>query len=321
MRVGLSGYGYWGAKHARVLAGLEGVELTVFEPDPKRRLVAQADHPGCAVLAHGPDRSQGLDAMIVATPPDSHHDVTIRSLTAGCHVLVEKPMALDVREAAAMVDAAFDARRALMVGHVYDYHPRFVELQRHITKVLGRVRQIRSVRTNLGMHRRDVDVVWDLAPHDIAMMNRIAGGPPTSVTAWSRDLAGRGVDDQAMLVLEYTPQDITAVLEVSWIHPRRVRELTVAGDGGSLVFDETDPDNPLRHYPAALDHREQAFDGLALPVSPPPSQSGRSPSARRSSISCDAPQRGPTPAATGWPGSMSSACWSPPPSRRTSVYR
>jgi predicted dehydrogenase len=269
MRVGVAGYGYWGQKHARVLSSIPGITLTVFDERADLRAQAQREHPEARVEADMSCRLYALDAVVIATPPASHAELANEALTAGCHVLVEKPMATSTAECRQMIETAFMAGRTLMVGHTYDYHGIVDELHRTASREhLGDLRHIRSVRTNVGMHRRDVSVLWDLAPHDVAIINRLAGGPPSSVSAWIGDHTDRGVADHALMQLRYGPQNVTATIEVSWLRPRKVRELTVVGSRATAVYDEVDAVRPLRTHRIDSHHRPEAFPAISLDAEP-----------------------------------------------------
>jgi predicted dehydrogenase len=278
MRIGLAGYGHWGRKHARVLTALEGVDLAIFEQSAEARCEAAATHPRATVASDLVEHLHELDAVVIATPPETHRQLGLEALRAGCHLLVEKPMAMTVLDCQELVDAAFWADRLLMVGHTYDYHGVVEELYRNTTRELvGDLLHLRSVRTNIGMHRSDVSVLWDLAPHDVAIINRIVGRPPAAVSAWMGDHTGRGVADHAIVHLTYEPPGISATIEVSWLSPRKVRELTVVGTTSTVVFDEVDTALPLRIHRVDTHHRPQAVMSLVLDHEAP--AGGRTPGA------------------------------------------
>lgn len=266
LRVAVVGCGYWGAKHVRVLRSLPGVaEVVVVDPDPDRRAaVASALHPTSAygtveaALPH-------VDAVVVATPPARHAEVALTAIRQGKHVLVEKPLATNLADARRLAREAAWHGVVLMCGHTFEFNPAVRELRARVARGdLGTIRYISSARLNLGLYRSDVNVVWDLAPHDLSIMNYVLGSTPSSVEAWGSANIRAGVEDLAFIRVDYGAVGVTGYIQVSWLDPNKVRRVTVVGSRRMAVYDDLSPE-PLRIYDRGV---EPAEDGVGLPERP-----------------------------------------------------
>jgi predicted dehydrogenase len=179
-----------------------------------------------------------LDAVIVATPPETHCDVALKCLRAGKHVLLEKPIAKSMSEALLLVEEANRLNLTLMPGHTFEFNPAVRELKRRIVEgELGRIRYIHSSRLNLGLYRPDVNVVWDLAPHDISIMNYLLDSVPTTVAGWA-SLNACETEDVAFIRLEYGEMGVTGFAHLSWLDPKKTREVTVVGSDKMAVYND-----------------------------------------------------------------------------------
>lgn len=239
--VAVVGCGYWGPKIIRNLAEMDGAELVMVCDLSEERLQAVRDR--CPSATFVTDYRQvltnpAIDAVVVATPIRTHHRLAMAALLHGKHVLVEKPLTASVNEAEQLVDAAAIAGRILMVGHTFQYNPA-VETLRDLVQSseLGRIYYIDCARLNLGLFQRDINVMWDLAPHDISILLHILGALPSAVSAQGAAHVLRGVDDLAHLSLRF-PGDINADIRLSWLDPCKVRRITVVGNRKMAVFDD-----------------------------------------------------------------------------------
>ena len=253
VRIGILGCGYWGSKHARVLAGTVGVsELSLIDSDLD--LAARLRRP-YSVPHIFPNLQSALpyvDAVVVATPPSTHAELALAAMQSGKHVLVEKPLATSVVEARALLAEAHGTGVTLMVGHTFLYNPALQELRRRLQAgELGEILYIHSARLNLGLYQPDVDVVWDLAPHDISVLNYLLGAVPTSATAWGDSLSFGGVNDLAYFRLEYDSPKIMGYAHISWLDPRKTRRVTVVGSEKMAVYDDL-AEERLRIYDRGL---------------------------------------------------------------------
>ena len=240
LRIAVVGCGYWGAKHVRVLSGLRSVdEVSIVEPDPRIRAMIRSAFPAAHAFADLTAALPHIDAVVVATPPSTHFDIASTALRHGKHVLVEKPLATSLAQAQRLVDEARSADRVLMVGHTFLFVPAVRELKRRLDRnELGTVHYIHSARLNLGLYRPDVNVVWDLAPHDITIMNYLLGSVPTAVSAWGASLTCKDVEDVAYIRLDYRHLGISGYCHLSWLDPRKARTLTVVGGRRMAVYDD-----------------------------------------------------------------------------------
>lgn len=248
-KIAVVGCGYWGAKHVRVLTGLNDVgQLVIVDPDPVIRATLSTAFPA----AHAcPDLASALpevDAVVIATPPESHFDLALLALRSGKHVLVEKPLTTSVLQAEILVAEAQRMNRVLMVGHTFLFVPAVRELKRRLKQnELGKVHYIHSARLNLGLYRSDVNVIWDLAPHDITIMNYLLDAVPTSVSAWGASLSCESVEDVAYIRLDYRSAGVSGYCHLSWLDPRKARTITVVGRQKMAVYDDL-ADERLRIY-------------------------------------------------------------------------
>jgi len=182
----------------------------------------------------------------------------------GKHVLVEKPLATSVVDASVMLAQARDAEVLLMVGHTFLYNPAVRELHRRLQAGdLGNVLYIHSSRLNLGLYQPDVDVVWDLAPHDISVFNYLLGAQPSSVSAWGESLAFYDTNDLAHFRLEYDNPHVVGFAHISWLDPRKARKVTVVGSEKMAIYDDL-AEERLRIYDRGLG----VVDDLPLPDRP-----------------------------------------------------
>jgi predicted dehydrogenase len=253
VRIGVVGCGYWGSKHARVLAGAHGVaELSLIDSNGDATCQLGRTYSIAHVFLNLQSALPYVDAVVIATPPRTHAELALLATRAGKHVLVEKPLATSVREARALLAQADRSRVTLMVGHTFLYDPALRELRRRMRAgQLGEALYIHSARLNLGLYQPDVDVVWDLAPHDISVMNFLTDSLPKSATAWVDSLSFGGVHDLAFFRLEYDNPKVVGYAHISWLDPRKTRRVTVVGSEQMAVCDDL-AEERLRIYDRGL---------------------------------------------------------------------
>jgi predicted dehydrogenase len=261
LAVAVVGCGYWGAKHVRVLSTLpEVARVIVVDPNPKIRDAIVAAFPGVEgapelrkVLPH-------VQAVIVATPPRNHAEIALQALRAGRHVLIEKPLTTSLAEARLLVAEADRYGAVLMAGHTFEFNPAVRELRRRMDEgELGTIHYIHSARLNLGLYRPDVNVVWDLAPHDISIMNYLLRSTPTTVGAWGSSHACGDVKDLAYIRLDYGQRGVMGYAHVSWLDPRKVRRVTVVGSRKMAVYDDL-AEERLRIFDCGIEGGPGAVD-------------------------------------------------------------
>ncbi len=242
VRVGVIGCGYWGPKHARNLHELPSASLAWVADLNGERLAhvgglypeAQLTQDYRAVLA------SDVEAVIVATPAATHHALALQALRAGKHVLVEKPLALRSDQATEIAETAARLGLVAMVGHTFQYNPAVNAVRDLITAgELGRIYYLNATRVNLGLLQPDINVMWDLAPHDISILLHILGAEPFQVSASGQAYVQKAhrVQEVAYLTLHF-PGSILANIRVSWLDPVKQRRLTVVGSRKMLVYDD-----------------------------------------------------------------------------------
>jgi predicted dehydrogenase len=238
--IAVAGCGYWGSKHVRVLSAMANVrQVVIIELDPRSRAAILSAFP--AVLGF-PDLKSALphiDAVVIATPPHTHTELALEALRSGKHALVEKPLTKTLEEAQLLVSEARRSNSVLMTGHTFLFNPAVKELRNRVVRgELGKVNYISSTRLNLGPYRYDANVVWDLAPHDITIMNYVLQSVPTEVSAWSVSFVRESIEDVAYIRLNYGKLGVSGFVQLSWTDPRKVRTVTVVGKDKMAVYDD-----------------------------------------------------------------------------------
>lgn len=251
-RVAVVGCGYWGSKHARVLHAADGVEQVVLvDSRPDRLLSLSRSYK--TTVGYNDLRSAlpHVDAVVVATPPSTHVPLALQAIEAGKHVLVEKPLAPTSDGARLLDHAASAAGVVLMVGHTFEYNPAVRKLRELVqSKELGEVYYIDTARLNLGLYQNDVNVILDLAPHDISIINHVLGRKPIAAQAWASRHAHPRFEDVAYLRLFYDDffddRGLSANIHVSWLDPCKVRKVTAVGSQKMAVYDDLAADERIR---------------------------------------------------------------------------
>ncbi len=256
VRVAIVGAGAWGINHVRAMSRTAGAELVmVCDGSPQARARAHALAPAARLGADVAEAitATDVDAIVLATPAKDHAEQARLALNAGKHVLVEKPLALDVADAHAVVAAAETHQRTLMVGHLMLFHPAVERLKTMITQgELGRVLYIYSVRVNLGRVRQDENALWSLAPHDVSMIEYLLADEPASVSARGGVYLQNRIADVVFANLRFA-SGVTAQIQVSWLDPRKERRLTIVGSHKMVEFDDVHPVEKIRIYDKGVD--------------------------------------------------------------------
>ena len=260
-RIALIGCGYWGPKVLRAAASLPDTQVVALV-DREIGLAEslQRFFPAARAATSLSDvLTDGIDAVIVATNPSTHVELAVEALEAGKHVLVEKPLALSGDECRAMGELARRVGRVLMVGHTFRFSPAVEHVRGLLERrELGEVYYVDSQRLNLGRVRRDVDALWNFAPHDVSIIHHWMGGQPKAVRCHAFDYLQPGIPDLAFLVLEY--DYAVAHIQVSWLSPRKVRRMTVVGSRKMVVYDDA-ASEPIVVHDAGIDreHISRSF--------------------------------------------------------------
>ncbi|UOY00195.1 Gfo/Idh/MocA family protein [Blastococcus sp. PRF04-17] len=254
VRVAVVGYGYWGAKHVRVLSSIPSVDVSVVDSRPERLADAAAHHPTVGLAARLDDVLDDVHAVVIATPPHSHAAIAMQALDAGRSVLVEKPMTTSVADAEALVETAAARQVQLMVGHTFEYNPAVWKLRDIVRSgELGRILYVNTSRLSLGRYQDDVNVIWDLAPHDLSIVSYLLDEMPAPTSVWAHRNFHRRQADVAYLRLDFQRTDVQAFVHVSWLSPQKVRQVTVVGEKMMAVYDDLSDNERIRIYDIGVD--------------------------------------------------------------------
>lgn len=269
LRVGVVGCGYWGSKHVRTLLSLEAVSrVCVIDPSDERRGAVTRVYPRVDEYRTLSEALGQLDAVVIAAPPTLHAPLALEAIARGVHVLVEKPLAPTVEEGQAMVTAAEKMGVTLMVGHTFEYHSAVWELRSMVQRGdLGDLYYLDTARLNLGLYQRDVNVVFDLAPHDVSILNYVLGSSPSMVECWGARNAHPRLEDVAQLRLYYDDPGVFANVHVSWLNPKKVREVTVVGSNKMVVFDDLKTEQRVKVHDKGVTAVTDGADLTAVPMS------------------------------------------------------
>jgi predicted dehydrogenase len=253
--VGVIGCGYWGPNLIRNFSSCPLTEMrAVCDANPER-LGAVARTYGHLELLSSVDQllEQDLQAVAIATPVSTHYALAARCLEAGLHVLIEKPLAATAREARGLIDLAARCDRVLMVDHTYLFSNAVRRIKQLVDAgELGELYYVDSIRINLGLFQSDVNVIWDLAPHDLSIVDHILGCPARSISAWGCAHADPGIEDIAYVNVDYGDR-LLANFHVNWLSPVKVRQMIFAGSRKSLIFNELNTTEPIKVYDRGIE--------------------------------------------------------------------
>jgi predicted dehydrogenase len=263
VRVAVIGYGYWGPNLVRNVMDRPELELAALcERDAKpaeafsRRFRDVPVFGDIEAVLEDPT----IDAVLVATPPRTHHRLADAALRAGKHVLVEKPLARSAAEAQDLIDTADANGLVLMPGHTFLYSPPVNKIRDLIRQdMLGEVYFVTSSRMNLGKYQPD-GVICDLAPHDISILLYLLEQPVTQVSASARSVFQDGIPEVAFLTLTFA-SGVTANVQISWLAPRKVREMVIVGSQRMVQYDDIAADEAVRVFDRGMDFKEPANFG------------------------------------------------------------
>jgi predicted dehydrogenase len=253
--VGVIGCGYWGPNLIRNFSSCPLTEVVAVHDSSRERMESVGRGNGSIKLFSSLDEflEAPIKAVAIATPVNTHHLLAMRCLQAGMHVLVEKPLAATWQEARALVNLAEKARRVLMVDHTYLFHPAVRRIKQLVDQgELGDLTYIDSVRINLGLFQHDVNVIWDLAPHDLSIADYVLGVGARSISAWGCAHADPGIEDIAYVNVDYG-EELLANFHVNWLSPVKVRQMIFGGRRKSLVFNELNITEPVKVYDRGID--------------------------------------------------------------------
>lgn len=257
----LLGFGYWGPNIARSVSRIKDVNLLIICDKDKDKLYSAKFLYPQVLIADDPIKvlkNPKIDAVIIATPASSHFDLAKKALAAGKHILIEKPITTSTVEAQRLIGLNKKVKKIVMAGHTFEYNPTVLKMKEIISNdSFGKIYYIYSTRVNLGQIRGDVNALWNLAPHDISILNFLLGIHPIEVMASGASFLQRGIDDVVFVILRYS-NNVLAKVHVSWLDPAKERKMTVVGSKKMLVFDDLDNEMPIKIYDKRVDTGEVA---------------------------------------------------------------
>lgn len=257
--VAVVGAGYWGKNLVRNMHA-HGALAVICDPDPDRLQELGTTYPSARTTASYAEvlKDSGIEGVVIATPAELHAAMVREALLAGKDVYVEKPLCLSMQEGKALVQLAAERQRILMVGHLLWYHPAVLKLKEMIQAgELGRIQYIYSNRLNLGKIRREENILWSFAPHDISVILGLLGEVPAEVQAQGGHYLHQSIDDVTVTLLSFA-SGVKAHIFVSWLHPFKEQKLVVVGDKKMAVFNDLEKEAKLVTYAHSIEWKNQA---------------------------------------------------------------
>jgi predicted dehydrogenase len=263
---GVIGYGYWGPNIVRNLAGLEGSQVVaIAEISPAARLRAQKAYPGVKVTADVSDliSSTEVDAIAVVSPVWTHYELAKAALENGKHVFVEKPFTSTAAQGEELIELALKKNLTIMVDHTFLFTGAVTKIRELLDEgALGKLYYYDSTRVNLGLFQHDINVLWDLAPHDLSIMDYLIKSSPEAVVATGQSHVNSH-EDVAYMTL-YFPANVIAHINVNWLSPVKVRTTLIGGEKRMLVWNDLEVDEKVKVYDKGVEvkNREGVYEML-----------------------------------------------------------
>lgn len=256
IRVGVVGCGYWGPNLVRNFRLLRDCNLkTICDTNQDRLRHLKSLYPGLEAETDFQRMvaNPSLDAIVIATSVRFHFAMAMSSLMAGKHTFIEKPMASSVRECKELVEIARKKSLILMVGHTFLYSPNVRRIKQIVDSGdIGEIRYISARRLNLGLFQKDINVAWDLAPHDISIILYILGEMPTTVNCHGSAHITPGVEDVTSMCLSF-PKSRSAIVQSSWLDPKKIREMTIIGSKRMILYDDVAQHEKIKIFDIRVD--------------------------------------------------------------------
>lgn len=251
VNLGIIGYGYWGSNLVRNFFAAKDCRIkSVADARPERLMQLEKIFPSIVCVRNAEDviHDTGIDALVIATPVSTHFPLAKRALSEGKHVLLEKPMTSSVKEAEILMNLAAQKGALLMVDHTFLYTGAVQKMkQLVVSEELGTIKYLDSTRINLGLFQSDINVLWDLAPHDLSILNYIVKERPYSVNATGISHTGNNIENIAYLTVNYVSGFI-AHFNCSWTSPVKVRMMLIGGDKKMILYNDLEPSEKIKVY-------------------------------------------------------------------------
>jgi predicted dehydrogenase len=269
IRIGVLGYGYWGPNLVRNFSETEDAEVTgICDKSPERLALARKRYPAVNVTSDAAELidSNGTDAIAIATPVSSHYSLAMRALRAGKHVFIEKPITDQPEEAMRLIEEAEKRNLTLMVDHTFLYTPAVRKI-REMREAgdLGTIYYYDSVRVNLGLFQRDVNVIWDLAVHDLSIVDYLLPEKPCAVSATGISHVSNRGENIAYLTLFFQSNAI-AHIHVNWLAPVKVRQTLIGGSKKMVVYDDLEASEKVKIYDKGITLNDDPADEYQLRI-------------------------------------------------------
>lgn len=262
INLAIIGAGRWGFNHVRTANSLLNPnQITVFDTNElaKEKVAELNSGINFTTDINNILDDESINAVIIATPAETHFELAKSCMEAGKNVLVEKPITLYVEEAQKLYDLSLNLNLKLMVGHVLLYHPALLKIKQEITSgKIGKLQYIYSNRLNLGAIRSEENILWSFAPHDISIMQFLTESYPSSITARGEDFLQNGIEDTTLTYLKY-PTGVHGHIFVSWLHPFKEQRLVVVGEKGMYVFEDSLKTDKLKFYDKGFEKVDGEF--------------------------------------------------------------
>ena len=258
IRIGIIGYGYWGPNLVRNFMNVEGCTVShICDLDIKKLEIAKKKYPSINTT-NSIDQvfeNSEIDAIVIATPVSTHYDLALKALESNKHILVEKPLTNNVEQAQILGKKANDKNKILMIDHTYLYTPAIQKIKELIdSDSLGEIQYIDSTRINLGLFQTDVNVMWDLAVHDIAICCYLLKEKPISVQAVGISHTENGLENMAYITLHYNTKKIIH-FNCSWISPVKIRHMLIGGNKKMIVFNDLETTEKIKIYDSSYKNK------------------------------------------------------------------
>lgn len=259
INIGVVGFGYWGPNVARNFNSTQGARIVaISDADDASLKLAGQNYPGVHLTSRFEEllTSPDVDAVAIVTPVSSHFDIARAALLNGKHIFIEKPFTASVTEAEQLIELAERKRLKIMVDHTFLFTGAVRKIKELIDEgVLGDLYYFDSIRVNLGIFQKDVNVVWDLAPHDLSIMDYLINKEPTAVMATGVAHFNNALEDVAYITV-YFPDNIIAHLNVNWLSPVKIRTTLIGGQKKMLVWNDLASDEKIRVYDKGVEGLE-----------------------------------------------------------------
>jgi predicted dehydrogenase len=260
MNIAIIGYGYWGPNLLRNFSLVSNCKVhTLCDLRIERLQTAKVLYPTLELSNNIDDviNNPDIDTIVVATPVFTHYSIAKKALLAGKNVLIEKPMTASVKEAEELIEISIQKGLVLMVDHTFLYTGAVQKMKSLVDLgEIGKIKYLDSTRINLGLFQSDVNVLWDLAPHDISICDYLMNEKPVSVQATGISHTNNGIENIAYLTLNYQ-SDIIAHFNCSWTSPVKLRKMLVGGDKKMIAYDDMEPSEKLKIYDTGYDYKSE----------------------------------------------------------------